>query len=231
MNSEHFSSIDNKSLVDRVEARLVELLQHKKLKVGDTIPKELDLAKALGVSRTVIREAMLRLRMVGIIDSRKKKGAVITSPDIFSTMSKSLNPHILDDSTLKEIFEIRLVLEVGMADLLFARISEKNIADLKKIVKNEPEDAKHQLFHSEYETRFHGKLYEISGNETLKKFQSMLLPIFDYVQKSSLLKHPDKRKKFVSHRQLISILETGSPEKFRQGMRAHLESHYARILS
>lgn len=230
MIEKHLEVIDNQSLVDRVEAKLVELLQQRKLKVGDTIPRELDLASALGVSRTVIREALLRLRLVGLIDSKKKKGAVITSPDIFSTLSKSLNPHILDDSTLKEIFEIRLVLEVGMADLLFRRITEKDIAELKKIVKNEPEDSKSQMFNADYEISFHGKLYEITGNETLKRFQKMLLPVFDYVQKSTILKHPDKRKKFVSHRQLVNILETGSPEKFREGMRRHLENHFARIM-
>lgn len=230
MTTEYFKSIDNQSLVDRVEAKLVELLHQRKLKVGDTIPKELDLANALGVSRTVIREALLRLRMVGLIDSKKKKGAVITSPDIFSTMSKSLNPYILNDDTLKEIFELRLVLEIGMADLLFRRISTTDIAELKSIVKNEPEDSKNQMFNAEYEIRFHGKLYEITGNETLKRFQKMLLPIFDFVQKSTILKKSDKRKKFISHKQLVSILENGTPEKFREGMRSHLENHFARIL-
>lgn len=231
MTETYLESIDNQTLVDRVEAKLVDLLEQRKLKVGDTIPKELDLATALGVSRTVIREALLRLRLVGLIDSKKKKGAVITSPDIFATMSKSLNPRILDDSTLREIFEIRLVLELGMADLLYRKVNEKDIADLKKIVRNEPEDTKHQMFNSDYEISFHGKLYEITGNETLKRFQNMLLPVFDYVQKSTILKNPDKRKKFVSHRQLVQLLETGTPEKFREGMRSHLENHFARILN
>ena len=129
-------SIDTSSLVDRVETSLVELLQERKLKVGDTIPKEIELAAALGVSRTVIREALLRLRMMGLIESKKKKGAVITSPDLFGIMSKSMNPHILDQDTLKEIFEIRLVLEIGMADLLFHRITKEDIEELKKIVSN-----------------------------------------------------------------------------------------------
>src|SRR5665213_3328372 len=129
-------AIDTSSLVDKVENKLVEILQKKKLKVGDSIPKELELAETLGVSRTVIREALLRLRMMGLIESKKKKGAVITSPDLFAIMSKSMNPHILDQETLKEIFEIRLVLEIGMADLLFMRITKEDIAELKKIVSN-----------------------------------------------------------------------------------------------
>lgn len=222
-------SIDTSSLVDKVESQLVELLQQRKLKVGDSIPKEIELAESIGVSRTVIREALLRLRLMGLIDSKKKKGAVITSPDIFAVMGKSLNPHILDEGTLKEIFEIRLVLEIGMADLLFHRVTKKDIAELNEIVGNEPPATQFHLFNIEHEIAFHGKLYEITGNETMKKFQRMLLPIFDYVHNSGLLKKQSKLKTFVSHKELVKILEKGTPEKFRNGMRNHLENHFARL--
>ena len=126
-------TIDTSSLVDKVENSLVELLRDRKLSVGDVIPKEVELAEALGVSRTVIREALTRLKMMGLIESKKKKGSVITSPDLFGMMSKSMNPHILDQETLKEIFEIRLVLEIGMADLLFHRITPEDIQELKRL--------------------------------------------------------------------------------------------------
>jgi DNA-binding FadR family transcriptional regulator len=150
----HFKTIETSSLVDKVEANLVELLQQQKLKVGDSIPKEIELAEALGVSRTVIREALLRLRLMGLIESKKKKGAVITSPDIFGNLSKSMNPHILDPGTLKEVFEIRLVLEIGMADFLFHRITKDDIKELKQIVKNEPPATQDHLFNVQHEIAF-----------------------------------------------------------------------------
>lgn len=227
--NEAFKTIENTSLVDKVEANLVQLLQQQKLKIGDSIPTELELCEKLGVSRTVIREAMLRLRMMGLIESKKKKGAVITSPDLFGNMSKSMNPHILAPETLKEVFEIRLVLEIGMADLLFHRITKTDITELKKIVENEPPATQYHLFNVEHEIAFHGKLYEITGNETLKKFQKMLLPVFDYVHNSGLLKKQTLLKMFVSHKELVAILENGTPEQFRNGMRDHLENHFARI--
>ncbi len=225
----NLKSVDTSSLVDKVEKQLVELLQQRKLKVGDVIPKELELAESIGVSRTVIREALLRLRMMGLIESKKKKGSVITSPDLFANMNKSLNPHILSQETLKEIFEIRLVLEIGMADILFHRITPADIAELKKIVGNEPPKTQYHLFNIEHEIAFHGKLYEITQNETLKKFSSMLLPVFDYVHNSGLLKKQPKLKTFISHKELIKILEKGTPEQFRNGMRNHLENHFARL--
>lgn len=225
----NLKSVDTSSLVDKVEKQLVELLQQRKLKVGDVIPKELELAESIGVSRTVIREALLRLRMMGLIESKKKKGSVITSPDLFANMNKSMNPHILSQETLKEIFEIRLVLEIGMADILFHRITPADIAELKKIVNNEPPKTQYHLFNIEHEIAFHGKLYEITQNETLKKFSSMLLPVFDYVHNSGLLKKQPKLKTFISHKELIKILEKGTPEQFRNGMRNHLENHFARL--
>lgn len=227
--NESLKSIDTSSLVDKVEDGLVRLLQEKKLKVGDSIPKEVELAETLGVSRTVIREALLRLRMMGLIESKKKKGAVITSPDLFGILGKSMNPHILSQETLKGIFEIRLVLEIGMADFLFHRVTKADIEELKEIVSNEPPVAQFHLFNIDHEIAFHGKLYEITGNETLKKFQSLLLPVFDYVHNSGLLKQQSKLKTFVSHGGLVEILEKGTPEEFRNGMRNHLENHFVRL--
>ena len=226
---ESLNGIDKSSLVDKVENNLVNLLLDKKLKIGDPIPKEIELAAALGVSRTVIREALLRLRLMGLIESKKKKGSVITSPDLFVILNKSMNPHILDQDTLKEMFEIRLILEIGMADFLFQRVTKKDIAELKEIVKTEPPVAQYHLFNVEHEIAFHGKLYEIAGNQTLKKFQKLLMPVFDYVHNSGLLKKQPMLKTFVSHQGLVEILQKGTPEEFRNGMRKHLENHFARL--
>ena len=226
---DNLKSIDTSSLVDKVEASLVQLLQERKFTIGDVIPKEIELAQTLGVSRTVVREALTRLRIMGLIESKKKKGSVITSPDLFGMMSKSMNPHILDQETLKEIFEIRLVLEIGMADLIFHRIKKEDIEELKEIVSNEPPATQYHLFNIEHEIAFHGKLYEITGNNTMKKFQKMLLPVFDYVHNSGLLRRQPLLKVFVSHKGLVDILEDGTPEQFRNAMRFHLENHFARL--
>lgn len=224
-----FNAIDNASLVDRVEHQLIALLTQKQLKVGDSIPKELDLSEQLGVSRTVVREALTRLRLMGLVETKKKKGTVITSPDIFGNLSKNLHPQILDKETLRDFFELRLVLEIGMADVLFRRITPADIAELKQIVASEPPHPEHHLFTIEQEVAFHGKLYEITRNESMKKFQKLLLPIFAFVHDSAILKKQPVSASFVSHKGLVDILENGTPEAFRNAMRFHLENHFLRI--
>lgn len=225
----HLKTIDTSSLVDKVEMSLIELFVEKNFKVGDAIPKELELSDALNVSRTVIREALLRLRMMGLIDSKKKRGAVITSPDLVSILEKSMNPKILDEATLKEIFELRLSLEIGMADFIMNRATKEDIEELKSIVADEPSATQNHLFQIEHEIKFHGKLYEITGNETMKKFQKLLLPVFDYVHSSGILKKVVSQKKYVSHKGLVDIIEHGSAEMLRNGMRNHLENHFSRL--
>ncbi|PRY04304.1 DNA-binding FadR family transcriptional regulator [Pontibacter ummariensis] len=224
-------AVDNSSLVDRVETNLIELLVQQNLKVGDSIPKEIDLANSLGVSRTVIREALLRLRMVGLIESRKHRGAIITSPDLLSLLEKRMIPQVLDEATLREVFELRLVLEIGMADFIMERVTKEDIEQLKEITSTEPDLSDSMHFQIQHEINFHGKLYEISGNSTLKKFQSMLLPVFQYVHASGLLKKEVTVKKFVSHKGLVDIIEHGSSEMLRNGMRNHLENHFMRIFN
>ncbi|MES1223324.1 MAG: FCD domain-containing protein, partial [Bacteroidota bacterium] len=102
-------------------------------------------------------------------------------------------------------------------------------AELKVIVADEPPISQKHLFRIDHEIKFHGKLYEITRNETMKKFQKLLLPVFDYVHSSGLLKKFTPDRKYVSHSGLIEIIENGSAEQLRNGMRNHLENHFARL--
>ena len=224
-------AIDTSSLVDKVELRLIEVFLYKELKPGDSIPKETELASIMGVSRTVIRESLNRLKTMGLIESRKHKGTIIKSPNLSTILGKSMIPRILDNKTLMDVFEIRLALEVGMADFIFARKTDKDIEELEEIVEIEPDHSDNILFDVDHELRFHGKLYEMTGNETLEDFQNLLLPAFQHVYSTGLLKKKGKRKKYKSHKDLVSLLKNGTPDEFREGMRRHLENHFVRILS
>lgn len=88
---EKFESIDTSSLVDKVENHIIDLIRARNIQIGESLPKELELSESFGVSRTVIREALLRLRMMGLIESRKNKGAVLTNPNLLTPLKKSFS--------------------------------------------------------------------------------------------------------------------------------------------
>lgn len=215
--------IPSNSMADIVEVRLRAYLKKKSFRPGDALPRELELAEALDVSRNVLREALSRFKMLGVIETKKKRGMILARPDILGTFERVLDPLIIDAAISQDIFELRLVLEMGLADLIYIRKTEKDIAELENIAKKEINHD--NSFRIKNEIAFHGKLYEMSGNDTLKRFQIMLLPIFDYVV--MLENIPTMGK--VNHLDLVQILKTGTKEDFKKGMEAHLQPHFDRL--
>ncbi|QEC52357.1 DNA-binding FadR family transcriptional regulator [Anseongella ginsenosidimutans] len=216
--------ITTSSMADVIELRIREYLKKKSFKPGDALPREIELAEALGVSRNVVREALSRLRMLGMIETKRRRGMVLANPDILGTLERVMDPLIMDEDTLQDIFELRLVLEMGLADILYIRKTEKHIRELEEIVENEVASTDH-TFRIKNEIAFHGKLYEITGNKTLKRFQSLLMPVFGYLMSTKT----NHKSGAVSHKDLVAILKNGSKLEFREGMYEHLLPHFDRL--
>ena len=219
--------INQQTMADLVEVQLRDYLRKKMFKPGDALPSEQQLAESLGVSRNVVREALSRLRMLGIVETKKKRGMLLSRPDILGSFERVLDPLIMDASTLQDLFELRLTLEVGLADILYKRKTAKDIAELEKIALLQPPGTAggRQTTRIKHEIAFHGKIYEMTGNETMQRFQNMLLPIFWYVIELEKVYTPAK----VSHLDLVQLLKNDSKEKFRQGMLLHLQHHFDNI--
>jgi GntR family transcriptional regulator, transcriptional repressor for pyruvate dehydrogenase complex len=216
------------TMTDQVEERLRDYFKQKGLKLGDPIPKEIELVEALGVSRSVLREALSRLKMLGMIDVRKRRGTVLAQPDLFSGMERVMEPHLMTDETMRQLFELRLMLEVGLGDFLLARIKPTDFEQLNLIIERERQaDSRAERIQADID--FHSYLYEVTGNSSLIRLKQMLLPLFNYIidlkEQSDKLLQPSP----VSHADLVAILRIGNANTFREAMKAHFEPHYRLI--
>ena len=220
--------IDNLTQVDKIERTLQEYFDKANLQPGDILPKEIELAKALGVSRTALREALSRFKTLGIIESKKNKGMTLTFPDLFLNMERVMSPKLLDDQTMQDIFELRLVLEIGICELLFKRKTPENLDELKEIVEKEETSTSNKEI-LKYDIEFHSMLYKISGNETMLRFQKLLYPIFNYVYQESKLETKGLINNEISHRDLYNSLKKSNPDDFRTKMKKHLSPYLNKI--
>ena len=220
--------VDNQTQVDKIENTLQEYFRSGNFAPGDPIPKEIELAEAMGVSRTAIREAIARFKILGIIESRKNRGMIITRPDILNNMQRLMDPQLLHGDTMKEIFEMRLVIEIGLADILFLRKTDAGLVKLEQIVESE-EKTDNKIERVKYDVKFHSMLYEISQNETIQRFQNMLLPIFNYMNNELHIQSQVRDTEYVTHRVLLNILRNGTPEEFRNKMKSHLLNYFEKI--
>jgi DNA-binding FadR family transcriptional regulator len=224
----NLSPIENHTQVDKITISLQEYFRNGDFKPGDLIPKEMELSKALGVSRTSVREALSRFKTLGIIESKKNRGMIITQPDILHNMQRVIDLKLLDHSTLKDIFELRLVVEIGIADLLFLRKTDSDLKNLEEIVEKD-EKSNNAIEHKIYDVQFHAMLYKISGNEFIQRFQEILLPIFESLDTNIFMINPKETPGYIFHRDLLNTLKEGTAEEFRNNMRNHLMQYFNKL--
>ena len=73
----------------------------------------------------------------------------------------------------------------------------------------------------------------MANNSTLQRFQDLLLVVFNYAHDHLTPEDANfqySKGSFVSHRDLLNILETGTPQEFRDAMRIHLEPHFEKVI-
>jgi len=209
-------------LVDQATRSLRDWIVKTGHRPGDSLPGEIELAKKIGVSRTIIREALSRFRLLGIIETRRRRGMILKSPEFFAGMEIAFDTRWLGDSTLQDLFDMRLMLEMGLADIIFDQKEEKDLRKLETIVSKElkspTEEGRIQA-----DIEFHSALYQMTENKALAKFQDILHPLFHFyaTQKVKTIDTP-----LVDHARLLRELRSGTTESFRLAMRHHLQPHF-----
>jgi GntR family transcriptional repressor for pyruvate dehydrogenase complex len=134
-----------------------------------------------------------------------------------------LDAAFLSDETQQDLYEMRLILEIGLAESLFMHKTDQGLEALKSVVKR-TENASNEKTRIKLDAEFHRTLYEIVGNKLLYKFQSLLEPFFKTAADRE--KQGESKKSKITHRKLLEELDSGTPESFRKAMKEHLAPHY-----
>jgi GntR family transcriptional regulator, transcriptional repressor for pyruvate dehydrogenase complex len=223
------------TLVDQVEDKLLSYFKNHDLRPGDPIPKEQELSEALGVGRSVLREALSRLRMLGLIETRTRRGMVLREPSILGGMKRVVDPRILGDEALFNLLGLRVALEIGISGPIFQNLNSKYLEELENIVDRGVVFANNEYTPvSEYE--FHAKLYEITDNRTIMEFQEIIYPVSHFLKDKfkdwfePINKELVRAGKVVTHQDLFGFLKRGDKEGFQKAMEDHF-APYRRMLN
>lgn len=219
-NNNIFININNNiypDLSDFVVSYIKNSILNGTLKQGDRII-ESKLSKTLGISRAPLREGLKELEKMGIVTSYPRKGKYITK---------------YDNEDIKEIFDIRLLLENNIIDILIDNnyIKEKNYDHLEKIIKNMEEIAKSQkskeektLLINEKDMEFHQYIWSLSKSNRRKIildgifFQLRMAMLFDTNLTDDLLKTA------TDHYSIIEGLKEGNKEYTKKALKEHIIS-------
>lgn len=224
------------TLADQVEGKIIDYIKSNHLVPGDSLPKEMDFVEMMGISRNVVREAMSRLRMLGLIKTRPKRGIVVAEPPLLNSFKKILDPNLLSVKTIKNMMGMRIALEIGIADFVFQNVNENAIEELEKIVAKEKILGINNLT-IEQEMRFHMKIYEIAGNDFILQFQEIMHPVFVFSKQiheshfKPINVEQEKKGQIIWHRDLLEIIKNNDIKEYQKAIRIHLQTYWKFIHS
>ena len=218
------------TLVDKVEEKLLNYIKESNFMPGDSLPNEKELSEALGVARSVLREALSRLRMMGLIQSRTKKGMTLAEPNILNGMRRVMDPRLMSKGDLLDILNLRIIIEIGMCNSIFVNKTAREIAELEEIV-NRESVLNDNMLSVEEESNFHRKLYEITKNNVIIQLHHIFSPVFAYVKEHYSEILDDYRKisgntKRPTHKDLVDVLKNGTADEFQIAMKKHLDLYF-----
>ncbi|MBQ6599523.1 MAG: FadR family transcriptional regulator [Lentisphaeria bacterium] len=209
------TELRSSTLADGVEDSLLAYIRRSGLNPGDLLPKEEELSEQLKVSRHIVREGVSRLKTLGLIESRKHKGMILTRPNVFAGVSKLAEARLFSENECREFMQIRAYMELGMAETIFRRKTPENLKELRALAGSR---RKHPTL--EEEIAFHSKLASIGGNVIGEQFLTILTSAFTYVfQKGT------GRNVTPFHADLCDALEGKSAPFFCKVMKAHFEPY------
>ncbi len=152
------------TLTERAQEQLQDLIVAGKMKPGDRFPAESEMGKMLGVSRTVVREAVRLLSAKGLVEARTGSGIYVrglNSGMIREPMDLLLRSRAI---TVEDIVEVRRLLEVHLAGLAAQRASSRDIAAMEDAVAKLHQPGLSPREYAEIDVAFHGRLAVAAGN-------------------------------------------------------------------
>jgi len=117
---------------DTIQEVLEDLIIHAKLKVGERFPSEAKLAKAFGVSRVMVREAMKVLEAHGLVDIVQGKGIIVKEPDLSSAADALSLLLQRKKATITDLWEARAALEAAVVVHACGRASQEQLQALSE---------------------------------------------------------------------------------------------------
>jgi GntR family transcriptional regulator, transcriptional repressor for pyruvate dehydrogenase complex len=211
------------SVVDSVTERLVAYITGGHLRPGDKLPSEYELMEQLQVGRSSVREAIRGLALVGIVESRPRRGMIVTSP-VSNVRGKELK-WPLTFWALKDLFAVRLILE-GYAAQEAARWATPD--DIDRIAAAatalERKIGKGQVYFRE-NAAFHLEIAKASRNQVLLNCLNMIIGGLRDLREPVDLEMPGTPIVDIrDHNFILRAIQEHRPDQARKLMEAHLKS-------
>ncbi|GLS15207.1 FadR/GntR family transcriptional regulator [Hydrogenophaga electricum] len=218
-------------LADQVASALEAEIRAGRLQVADKLPTETALAQQFQVSRTVVREALSRLKSRGLVDSRQGSGVYVQAPGI-EPLQFDL-PHAASREAVMQIVEVRRALEAEVAEMAALRRSEADLLAIRQAMAAIQAAVQAGRDGVEEDVQFHRAIARAAGNpfmiNTLDYLAQFLKGATRVTRANEARRSDFSRAVTQEHEHIVQAIEAGDAVAARSAAAEHMRNALARI--
>ncbi|RFU64351.1 FadR/GntR family transcriptional regulator [Bacillus sp. V59.32b] len=210
--------ISTKKLSESVGEQIEKMIESGAFQAGEKLPSVRELCELFGVGRSAVRDAISTLSGKGLVYVKQGEGTYICEFDF----TKLFNNHMLLPAAgdITELFQVRKVLEAGIAEMAAFNRSKKDLKGMEKLLSTPLSNG----WESDYE--FHKAIAQATGNKILIELiqfisttmKKAMIDFHRYIQKNNQIVQTIGEQ----HDKIYESIKMGEPKKAKQAMIEHL---------
>ncbi|MDE0822820.1 MAG: FadR/GntR family transcriptional regulator [Dehalococcoidia bacterium] len=219
-------NLRGRRLHEAIVERFHSLIQRGSLEHGAKLPAERVLAEQLKVSRSSVREAIRTLELQGLVVSKQGSGTFINTQSL-NAVASLMTSSLIDDlgaseAQLKDIFEVRHLLEPQLAALAAQRATTEDVERLSSILVEQQRQIMEGETGVDADTAFHFALATATHNTALVKVVSAVEDVLRQSRDQTLQQPGRPQRSLDSHREILETIRSGDHLGARSAMEHHL---------
>jgi len=210
--------------------RFQEMLREGVLTQGTRLPSERELAAHFKVARSSLRQALKVLEIMGVITQKVGDGSYLNT-DTSAVLAVPMEfLFLLDDTSVEELTELRLLMEPGLARLAAQRATADDIALLRKSIKDLESSSQDRLKLVSSDLLFHRAIFQASKNRTASSlFQTIHRAMAKMILVTSQLVELEHTLSF--HKPIMSAIEQRRGDEAAALMQDHIQDATALLMN
>lgn len=209
---------------------ILEGIRNGNLVEDNKLPSERELATDLGVSRVLLREAIVALETLGVVEVKKRLGIFVKEPELSGVAENLRVMPFWPENFVPQLMEMRLIVDVHASEFAALRRTDEQLAKLKECLntldKTSLSSPGGTRTHAHYEFLFHMLIVEAAHNAILTRVYEGLMSLMEKnneILHRNLTQDADWASQVVNHhKKTLRAIEKRDPLAAAQAMRLHL---------
>src|SRR5262252_6192644 len=216
--------IDRAGITELVVQLIKDLLGRGELKAGSRLPPERELADMLHISRPSLRTALMALSVMGIIHAKPGAGTYIAEslPEVFTEPMHFMT--LINNTSVDELFEARLIIEAGLAELAAERASESDIAALTQEVEEMKATTGNPEEFLKHDVRFHQVMARAADNKLMSGVMDTVAQLLFHIRRQTVARASDLDEVIEWHEKIIAAMRKHDSKRAKETLSGHLRA-------